>query len=231
MTRKKHPQTPPIKPLDNRACLFCRVSSDSQNPQRQLDDLRAFASARKWDIVSEISETISGVIDNDSRDGVIELLERATKQEFSRVVCTELSRLGRNTIQVLTLLETLKNLGVSVCIQTLGIETLLDSGKDNPVSGLLCGILSQVSSIERTWIKERQASGIKRAKSEGKILGRRKGSVESVSVFLQKHSKAVKLLKSNMSIRNTATLCNTAPATIFKVKKYLTNMKGGEGQN
>jgi DNA invertase Pin-like site-specific DNA recombinase len=231
MARKKAQTTTQTKPLDNRVCVFCRVSTDSQHNGRQLADLKTFAESRKWTVTAEITETISGVVDNQERAGVVELLDKATAGEFSRVLVTELSRLGRNALQVQTLIEQLKRLGVSVVVQTLGIETLNDNGTDNPVAGLLCGILSQISSIERTWIKERQASGIARAKAQGKHLGRPKDSRESAADFLKKHSAAVKLLRKDTSIRNVAKLTNIAPATAQKIRRILNSQQNGEQDN
>ena len=90
-----------------------------------MEDLRALAKTLNLEIVAEITEKISGVKDNQERDGgVQELLRLAQKGIIQKVLVQEVSRLGRSTVEVLKVLEELTSLHVSVYVQNFGLETL-----------------------------------------------------------------------------------------------------------
>jgi hypothetical protein len=108
----------------NKGVIFVRVSKREQDYQRQLEDLRALAKAQNLEIIAEIAEKISGVKDNQERDGVQELLRLAQKGIIQKVLVQEVSRLGRSTVEVLKVLEELTSLHVSVYVQNFGFETL-----------------------------------------------------------------------------------------------------------
>ena len=90
-----------------------------------MEDLRALAKTLNLEIVAEITEKISGVKDNQERDGgVQELLRLAQKGIIQKALVQEVSRLGRSTVEVLKVLEELTSLHVSVYVQNFGLETL-----------------------------------------------------------------------------------------------------------
>ena len=108
----------------NKGVIFVGVSKREQDYQRQLEDLRALAKTQNLEIIAEIAEKISGVKDNQERDGVQELLRLAQKGIIQKVLVQEVSRLGRSTVEVLKVLEELTSLRVSVYVQNFGFETL-----------------------------------------------------------------------------------------------------------
>ena len=109
--------------------IFGRVSLDSMDFQRQISDLQKVADRLNYEVVSIITEKISGAKNNDERLGVQQLLQEARQGKFKKILCTEVSRLGRSTIQTLSLLEELHQLGISVYLQDLNSETLNENGE------------------------------------------------------------------------------------------------------
>ena len=87
----------------------------------------------------------------------------------------ELSRLGRNTLEVLKTIEEFNTLGISLFIKNYNIETLNEDGKPNVMSQFLVTILAEVASMERASIKERMDSGLKKYISNGGQVGRKVG--------------------------------------------------------
>lgn len=205
--------------MNKKACLFVRVSTDKQNHERQISDLSRYADQRGYAVVDTITEQISGALDNDKRPGLQKLLAAANAGKFNRVLVTELSRLGRNAYQVQTLIHQLSGLGISVGIQTLGIETLDDNGRESPMGGIMVAIMAQLSQMERQNLIERINSGLARAKANGKRLGRPDGSRESADKVLQKHASLAKDIRAGISVRKVAKIHSTSTATVLKVKR------------
>lgn len=210
-----------LRPLTDNACIWCRVSTADQNYERQRQDLISFCASRSWVVVQEYKEVISGMTANGSRDELCRLMSDAKEGKFSRVVVTELSRISRDVLGLLTLIQDLKALGVSVVVQTIGIETLNADGSENMIANIVCMVLSQVSAIEHQWRKERCLSGIAAARLAGKHLGRPHGTKIPDSVILKKHSGVVRLLNRNLSIRQIAKLEGISHITVIKVKKII----------
>ena len=86
------------------------------------------------------------------------MVEYIKSNDIQRVVCLEISRLGRNTLEALKVINYLNENGVSLYVKNYNLETLVD-GKVNPVASLICTILLEIASMERLTIKERMTSG------------------------------------------------------------------------
>ncbi len=204
-----------------KACFFTRVSTDKQSTLRQERDLEAFAKSRGYTVVARINENgISGALPNEKRVGLQELLKRARQKEFEIILCTELSRLGRNAFSVSQVLEELIQLGVNVYVQNLNIETL-PNGKRSPMTDLLIAIVNQFSQMERTFLVERINSGIAKARALGVRLGRPPDSIKNPERLLKDYAGVVKDLKLGLALRKVAMLNNVAVNTVQKVKKAI----------
>jgi putative DNA-invertase from lambdoid prophage Rac len=162
------------------AAIYCRVSTDQQDYQRQIIDLEGFCARAGYTVVGIFTETASGMKDNRIERNKVMKLAQARK--IDAILVTEMTRWGRSTIDLLTTLKTLEAYGVSVVAQT-GFQFDLTS----PQGKLLAGILSSLSEFERDLISERTKSGLAAAKSKGKILGRPIGNKA-----IPKHRNAVK---------------------------------------
>lgn len=139
----------------------------------------------------------------------------------------DLSRAGRSTVDVLTTLNFFQSKGVIVKIDNLGLESIID-GKVNPIFNLITTVLSEIYSLERTTLLERQAEGVYQAKLRGVYKGRVEGTLDTPEQTLAKHKRVVKTLKTNpnLSLRQIAKLASDAdykvsPNTVKKVKELI----------
>ena len=140
----------------------------------------------------------------------------------------DLSRAGRSTVDVLTTLNFFQSKGVIVKIDNLGLESIID-GKVNPIFNLITTVLSEIYSLERTTLLERQAEGVHQAKLRGNVYnGRQLGTTDSPELTLSKHKRVVRALKTNptLSLRQIAKLSSesdykVSPNTVKKVKELL----------
>lgn len=146
---------------------YARVSSLDQNLDSQIEALR------KENCEQIIHEKVSGV--SDKKDELNNLLN--TMISGDTLVVTRMDRLGRNTKQLLELIEYLEKRKIFLNILDLGIDTSKPTGK------LILTIMSAFSELDRTMIKEKQQAGIAIAKRKGVYKGRkRKYTNEHVGV-------------------------------------------------
>ena len=168
-----------------KVAIYTRVSTQDQNPENQLDQLRAYAKAVNGGITEEYVDYASG--GSNSRDNFTRMLKDADKHSFDLLLIWSLDRLSREGISnTLGYLERLKRNGVAV--KSLQ-ESWLDT-RDDGVGQLLLAIFSWVASQERARIVERTKAGLARAKKQGKKLGRPKGRKD-----LKKRRKSGYLLR------------------------------------
>ena len=140
-----------------RAVIYARVSSenDRQDTSRQITDLQKFSEAQDMEIVKIYEEHISGAKKNEERQVLTECLDYCTGNKVDYLLLSELSRLGRSTLQVLKSLERLHEAKVSVYIQNLCIYSLQPNGEVNPIASILITVLAEMGNIERANIQYR----------------------------------------------------------------------------
>lgn len=201
--------------------IFCRVSTQVQDYQRQVNDLSEIASQRDWAVEQIFSEKISGATANSKRKELIAMLEYIRQHKVDKVMVTELSRLGRDTFQVLDVINRLNEAGVSLYIQNYNIETLTKDGKVNAMSQFLITILAEVAKMERTTIRERMESGyVNHISNEGRV-GRRPGYKKTDDLLMAEYPEEIRLLKKGISLRNVSKLTGTSVNTLRKCKALL----------
>jgi DNA invertase Pin-like site-specific DNA recombinase len=200
--------------------IFARVSLDSMDFQRQISDLNKVADKFDYEVVSIITEKISGAKKNDERLGIQQLLEEAKQGKFKKILCTEISRLGRNTIQTLSLIEQLHQLGISIYFQDLNSETLNENGEVSFQTELLTNLLSLFAKNERQVLISRIRSGMKKAMLE-KHCGRPKNTKEAISEFQSKYPKVIDGLNRGFSVRECVKLYDVSLGTVAKIRKSL----------
>ena len=149
-----------------RICLYGRVSTDRQETQNQITQLREFASTQGWKIVHEYVDVASGK--SSDRKQFKALFAAAAKREFDLVLFWGLDRFSREGVfETLKHLQTLTSYGVGYRSFT---EQYLDSCgifKDAVVS-----ILAVVAKQERVRLSERTLAGLARARAQGRVGGR-----------------------------------------------------------
>lgn len=216
--------------MKTNVAIMVRVSTQGQDYSRQIDDLTKIASQRNWNVVEVITEKISGATSNENRDGIKQLLEGAKTKRFNKVLISEISRLGRNTIHTLNVLDQLNKLNVSVFVQDMNIETLDEDGKVNFQAEMLLHMLSLFAKRERETLITRIQSGLEHARKCGKTLGRPSGTIESEVEFMKKHKGVIETLKLGLSIRKTAKLHEISTTTVQKIKRAMMELHSNERQ-
>ena len=190
--------------------VFCRVSTLQQEYNRQVIELSALALSNGWSVEAVFAEKISGAKKNTERPELQKMVEFVEANNIDKVLVTELSRLGRNTLQVLEVIELLNSKGISLYIQNYGIETLTKEGEVNPMSQFLITILAEVARMERKTIRERVASGYTNFISNGGKVGRKVGYRKSEEQMKEQYAKEIQLLRKGLSLRNIQAITSTA---------------------
>lgn len=208
-----------------KAVIYARVSStnDRQDTGRQIKDLENYAGSQNIEIVKIYEEHISGAKRIEERQILTECLEYCKKKSVNFLLLSELSRLGRSTLQVLRSLEILHEAKVSVYIQNLGLYALQSDGKVNPIASIMVTVLAEMANIERSNIQYRLNSGRANYIANGGKLGRKKGSTKSEEKLREEYRETIALLKKGYSIRNIARLQRIGISTVQRIKNQFIN--------
>lgn len=206
-----------------RVVIYARVSSSNgtQDYQRQINDLTAFASQNNCEVVKVFAEMVSGAKKNSERPALMELIDFANSNTIDKVLVTELSRLGRDTLQTLQTIELLNQNKISLYIQNYNIETLTADKEINPMSQFLITILAEVARMERKTIRERVESGYKNHIASGGCVGRKVGYKKDDEAMKIQYSEDIKLLRKGYSLRNITKITGTSANTLRKVKTLI----------
>ena len=145
--------------MEKKVVIYARVSTNGQDYDHQLVQLREYARKMEYDVAAEFSEKISGAKKIAERQALTELLAYVDSHKVDKVLIFECSRLSRRAIDFLSVIEHFNARKVSVYILQNGLETLLDNGTPNPIAQLVMGILAQFNSMERSLIRSRMESG------------------------------------------------------------------------
>ena len=169
-------------------------------------DLQKVANRLGYEVVTTITEKISGAKTNEERKGIQQLLEGARNGLFKKVMVTEVSRLGRSTIETLKLIEELHKLGISIYLQDLNAETLNEKGEVSFQTEIMLHMLSLFSKNERRNLIDR----ILQRNEDGKklitfiVAQDQNGTVEVNKDFLSKYPKIVEGLKKGFQCQENA---------------------------
>jgi putative DNA-invertase from lambdoid prophage Rac len=139
------------------------VSSAGQTTENQVREIEA--AGFKVEVRRVVSETVSGSSAIEQRPGFMKLMDRLERHDV--LIVTKMDRLGRNAIDVATIVEKLSGIGVRVyCLALGGMDLTSPAGK------MTMGVINSVAQFERDLLIERTQSGLKRAKAEGAVFGR-----------------------------------------------------------
>ena len=191
-----------------KVAIYTRVSTLDQTIDNQLIELRDHCSKMGWEIVKEYAdEGLSGTLSREKRPALNSLIKDAYRKRFDSVVCWDISRIGRSMKELVLFLSDMKDKGVGICSVRQGFDTSTSMGE---IMFQFVGILS---SWEREMIRERTLAGLERAKSEGKTLGRRKVTNDTMT------AKILELRTANRSIREIASEVGVSRGTVSNVLK------------
>lgn len=203
--------------------LLCRVSTNLQDYNRQVNELTAYCQERGWDIEKIFANKVSGAKKNEERPEIMEMIEFVETHSVDRVCVLEISRLGRNTLEALKVIELLNEHGICLYVKNYNLETIIN-GKINPVASLICTILLEIAQMERLTIRERMASGreqyIAKCRAEGIKMGRPATYRKSDETMKTQYAKEISLLRKGLSLRQINAITGTSIMTIRKLYKY-----------
>jgi DNA invertase Pin-like site-specific DNA recombinase len=147
-----------------RAALYMRVSTLDQHPETQLYDLRGLAAQRGFEIVEEYTDRISGA--KARRPGLDQMMHDARQRQFDVVLVWAGDRIARSVRHFLEVLDELNHLG----IEFVSFRENIDTG--GPLGRAIIVIIGAIAELERNLIIERVRAGMRRAKLEGRHIGR-----------------------------------------------------------
>ncbi len=207
-----------IPKIMTKVVIYARVSTQGQDYERQLSELRAYADKMGYEIVEEFCEKVSGAKMVAEREALSELLAYVEAHKVDKVLIYECSRLSRRAVDFLQVIETLTARKISVYIHQNGLETLLTNGQPNPIAQLVLGILAQFNSMERSLIRSRMESGYNHYRNQGGAVGRKVGYRKSAEQMREQYKEEIKLLRKGYSLRNISAITNTSVNTLRKLK-------------
>jgi DNA invertase Pin-like site-specific DNA recombinase len=194
---------------------YNRTSTLNQDGNRFTDDT---------DVYDKVifDKGVSGKIPFAERQGGKLIVNLVQQGKVKEIVCEELSRFGRNTIDILNTLKFFDDHSINVVIKNMGIQSMIDN-KRNQIWSLVTSILSSMYELEREAIYERTEMGRRVYVMNGGKLGRKVGSVETRKDFLKKDKnvKIISLLEKGKSVRDIAARLNCSATTVCKVKAML----------
>lgn len=203
--------------------LLCRVSTNSQDYNRQVNELTAYCQQQGWSIEHIFANKVSGAKKNEERTEIMELVEYVKMHSIDRVCVLEISRLGRNTLEALKVIELLNEYGICLFVKNYNLETIVD-GKINPIASLICTILLEIAQMERLTIRERMESGrkqyIAKCRKEGIKMGRPATYRKTDEAMKIQYAKEISLLRKGLSLRQINAITGTSIMTIRKLYKF-----------
>lgn len=205
--------------------ILARVSTDKQEYERQITELAEHCRKMGWEVVRIFANKVSGAKTNEEREEIQELIEFVKTHQIQRVVCLGISRMGRNTLEALKVIQLLNEHKVSLYVKNYNLETLDSEGKVNPVASLICTILLEIAQMERLTIKERMASGrkqyIEKCRREGIKMGRPETYRKSMEEYKKQYQKEISLIRKGLSLANISAITGTSINTIRKLRSIL----------
>jgi DNA invertase Pin-like site-specific DNA recombinase len=186
-----------------RAAVYARVSTGQQDTENQLIELRRYCQARGWEVVEFVDNGFSGALEQDKRPALKALMDATRKREVDTVIVWDFSRFARSMRQLVEALDQFRAWGVSFISLREGIDTSTANGR------LVFGIFASLAEFERELIRERVNLGLKRARAQGKQLGRPRSSVDAASVR--------QMRQDGRSIRTIASALSVGKSTVSKL--------------
>ena len=184
-----------------KAFIYCRVSTDKQETERQIKDLTNYCLNNGFEIVGKLEEEISATKSIKAREHLIKLVQDSKADYF---IAQDISRFSRNVKVGLELKDRLHQLGVCLIFTQTGLHSLNEDKTENDVARMLFTMLMSVYEMENSTKKSQIRNGLKNARSKGVVLGRPIGTKVNLII---KYKKVVKSLQEGNSIIKTSKIC------------------------
>lgn len=198
------------------AVIYARVSSvgDRQSTDRQVLDLQEYVKSAKLDLVNTFEEHISGAKKNQERPVLTQAIDYCKENGVDMLLCSELSRVGRSSFEVLATVKDLIDHKINLYLQKEKFTLLDDEGKPSMLAPIIISVLSTCAQLERDNIQFRLNSGLKRYIERGGVIGRPKGSGKTHEEKREQYKEMLAYLKKGYSQRIVARLSNVSLSTV-----------------
>ena len=191
---------------------YIRVSTEEQNTGRQEINAREFSKT--------YIDKISGAIQFTERKEAKKLLTDIENGTINEIHIASIDRLGRNIIDILTMVELFNQKSINLFVENIGMFSLIDN-KPNPSFKMIVSVLGNVAEMERNNMLERQRQGIELAKTKGKYTGRLYGTKMTNEEILTKYKSVARELKNGESLRRASKIGGCSLGTAQKIQKIL----------
>ena len=191
---------------------YIRVSTEEQNTGRQEVNAKEFTKIY-------IDKT-SGSIQFTERKEASKLISDIEAGTISEIHISSIDRLGRNIIDILTMVEYFNQKSIRLFVENIGMFSLINN-KPNPSFKMIVSVLGNVAEMERSNMLERQRQGIELAKSKGTYKGRLYGTRMTNTEVLTKYKAVVRELKNGQSLRRAAKLGECSLGTAQKIQRLI----------
>jgi DNA invertase Pin-like site-specific DNA recombinase len=199
--------------MKKRAVSYCRISTGDQHLETRLLDLREMAKQRGHEIVREYTDTISGA--KSKRPGLDQLMADARRHRFDIVLVAAFDRIARNVRHFLDVLDELNHLGIEFVSKRENVDT------SGPLGRAMLTIIGAIAELERDLIRERILGGMRRAKLEGRRIGRAPLNINRVAVVADR--------RSGMSLTEVAKKYHVSRATVCRLSNEARVLKSHTG--
>lgn len=191
-----------------RVGIYARVSTKDQTTENQLLDLRKYCEARGWQIAAEcVDQGISGA--KDDRPALKEIMGLAKKRKIDTLLVWRFDRFARSLAHLVNSLEELRRLGVDFVSYQENVDTSSAQGR------MVFGVMASLAEFERALIQERIRSGLRRAASQGKRIGRPTVTIDP--------AEARRLREAGRSLREIASALSVGKGTVERLLRLSQN--------
>lgn len=173
---------------------YCRVSTKSQDVEKQKYLLLDYANTNKFQF-EEIIEIVSSSRKSMKEREINTLLSKLLEGDC--IYVSKLDRLGRNTREVLEIIDEIKNR--KVILHIIKDNIIVDPLDTNPITTMFLTLLSAFSQMERDFISERTKAGLEKARLDGKMLGKPKGAISHNTQFEEHKEKIFEYIELGLS--------------------------------
>lgn len=191
---------------------YNRISTEEQNSSRQEINSKDFAKL--------YLDKTSGSTKFKERKEAKKLLHDIETGFATEIHITSIDRLGRNIIDILTMIEFFNEKSINLFVENIGMYSQIEN-KPNPSFKMIVSVLGNVAEMERLNILERQKTGIQARKALGLYKGRLYGTTITNEEILNKYKTVVKELKNGESLRRAAKIGGCSLGTAQKVQRII----------
>jgi DNA invertase Pin-like site-specific DNA recombinase len=195
--------------MKKRAVIYARVSTGEQHVETQLLDFRGLAKQRGYEIVREYSDIISGA--KSKRPGLDQLMADARRHRFDLVLIAAFDRVARNVRHFLEVLDELNHLGIEFISLRENIDT------SGPLGRAIVVIIGAIAGLERSLVVDRAKAGMRRAKLEGRRIGRAPLNIDRQQVLADRCS--------GMNLTEVAKKYHASRATVCRLTNEAHGLK------